>query len=83
MVNHPNRSKRQLREPEFHLRYFPPCDNWPNGGWSLYQITGDEIAQRIKFDDKNINVTRRDSWCGYIGTFEALPDALEAMQDVL
>jgi hypothetical protein len=77
MTNHPNRSK--MHEKEFHLQHFGPCKVWPNGGWSLYEITGDEIAQRIIFDTTG-KVFRRDSWCGYIGIFETLPEAMEAMQ---
>jgi hypothetical protein len=82
MVNHPNRSSqfKSQREPEFHLQHFGPCEpHWPKGGWSIYQITGDEIAQRITFDITG-KVVRRDSWCGYIGIFETLPEVMEAMQ---
>jgi hypothetical protein len=67
----------------YHIDRFEPGPNernWPNGGWSLYRITGDEIARRIKFDDKNRKVVRRDSWCGYIGLFEELADVQAAIQ---
>ena len=65
---------------EFHLSFFDRCEpHWPRGGWSLYQITGDEIADRIRRDGKG-KVTERHSWCGYIGTFETLPEIMAAIE---
>lgn len=60
----------------YHITYFPPNVSWPNGGWSVYQITGDEIAQRIKFDADG-KVTHRHSWCGYLGIAEKLSGVQE------
>lgn len=60
---------------QFHISYFPPIECWPNGGYALYQISGDEIAKRIGFDASG-NVEFRDSWPGYIGTFANLDGLL-------
>jgi hypothetical protein len=35
---------------EYHITQFGPTDVWPNGGWSLYKITGDQIARMIVTD---------------------------------
>lgn len=57
--------------PHFHLTYSPPTPNWPRGTWSLYQITGDDIAARI-IRDASGNITERWPWSGFIGCFETL-----------
>jgi hypothetical protein len=64
----------------YHIKDFPPNKPWPKGGWSLYNITGDQIARRIEFgpDGKAI---RRDSWCGFIGCFETLDEVMRAIED--
>lgn len=62
---------------EFHLLYFPPNDVWSNGGWSLYKISGDEIAARIKKDAKG-QIVERHPWCGFIGCFATLAEANKA-----
>lgn len=59
--------------PQFHLSQFKPNDVWPSGGWSLYQITGDQIAARIDIDERG-QVARRDPWCGYVGTYATLEE---------
>src|SRR6516162_7737728 len=38
--------------PSFHIEWCQPNDVWPNGGWSVYQINGDEIAARIIKDER-------------------------------
>lgn len=64
---------------EYHISHFGPClPHWPNGGWSLYQISGDEISQRIVRDKKG-KVVERHSWCGYIGIFATLPEVMAAI----
>jgi hypothetical protein len=55
---------------QFHIQFSPPHANWPKGSWSLYEITGDEIAKRIGFG-ANGEVDRRDPWPGYLGTFDS------------
>ncbi len=62
--------------PHFHITKNTPTDPWPRGSWSVYQITGDEIASRIEFDREGI-VTDRSSWPGYVGIFETLAEATE------
>jgi len=59
---------------QYHITFSPPYkanDNWPNGMWAVYRITGDQIAQRIRFDDKG-EVVERHSWCGYLGGCDSL-----------
>jgi hypothetical protein len=74
------------RANSFHVDYFGPIECWPQGGWSVYQITGDEIADRVvreKIDPRGFytgKVTHRHSWCGYIGTFTTLADAMAAIE---
>jgi predicted DNA-binding transcriptional regulator len=64
---------------EYHIRSFGPTDPWPNGGWSLYQISGDQIADRIEKDEKG-KVVARHSWCGYIGIWETPEEITEAIK---
>lgn len=67
-------------KPEFHLTRFDPCEpHWPQGGWSLYQITGDQIAQRVTFG-KDGEAVRRDSWFGFLGCFATLQEATDAIK---
>lgn len=62
---------------EYHLSWFGPClPHWPRGGWSLYHISGDQIAKRVQFGPDG-EAIRRDSWCGYIGIFENIEDAAQ------
>jgi serine phosphatase RsbU (regulator of sigma subunit) len=67
-----------MAHDSYHLSYFGPSDpHWPNGGWSVYHINGDEIAQRIEFkrDERGFQTRealRRDNWCGYLGIYETL-----------
>lgn len=65
----------------YHIQRNAPNDVWPRGGWSLYQITGDQIAQRTICDPKTGKIVERHSWCGYIGIFETLPELMRAIED--
>ena len=62
----------------FHLSSFPPNSNWPAGGWSLYRITGEQIAERIVRNAEG-EVVERWPWPGYIGCFETLAEVTEAI----
>ena len=71
-----------MNSRSFHLHFTAPnpsLPNWPCGSWSVYEITGDQIADRIVREKVNPNgyyeglVIARHSWCGYLGTFETLP----------
>lgn len=62
---------------EFHVRKETPNDVWPRGAWSLFRITGDEIARRIIYADGK--VVRRDSWPGYVGMYETKEQLMAAM----
>ncbi len=65
---------------QFHIEHFSPIKGTlPNGGWSLYRITGDQIAERIEMDDAG-KVKERHSWCGYIGCYATLPDCMAAIE---
>lgn len=59
----------------YHITRDDPClPHWPNGGWSVYQIDGDQIADRVIREEvvKETNgpayykgeVIARHSWCG-------------------
>jgi hypothetical protein len=73
--------KELRRDGQYHIsRFDGPTDPWPRGGWSLYRISGDEIAQRIKFNEANTKVVRRNPWCGYISTFETLDEVMAAIE---
>ena len=72
---------------EYHIRKEKPClPHWPNGGWSAYQITGDQIADRVVREKINPKgwyeggVIARHSWCGYIGMFETMAELLKAIE---
>jgi hypothetical protein len=81
--------KRETRlrgRSQYHINWCPPNGVWPKGGWSLYRITGDEIAERIEWGKpakgyKTIGrkVVRRDPWCGYIGMFETFSEREKAI----
>ena len=70
----------------YHVQFCAPNDVWPNGGWSVYQINGDQIADRIVRERINPKgwyeggVTHRHSWCGYLGMVETLEDAMEMIK---
>lgn len=37
-----------MKQREYHIsRIDVTMSHWPNGAWSVYRITGDEIADRI------------------------------------
>lgn len=61
----------------YHVTYDEPNDVWPRGAWSVYNITGDEIAARIVRDAKG-KVVERHPWCGYIGMWTTL-DAVQGV----
>jgi hypothetical protein len=70
----------KLSHHDYHISFFGPCQpHWPKGGWSIYHITGDDIAKRVEFGEDN-KAVRRDSWCGYMGIFETLPEAMAAIK---
>jgi len=62
----------------FHLSSFGPLPLWPEGGWSLYQITGAQIAERTRWErrDGEHVITERWPWPGYIGIYAKLDEAL-------
>ena len=65
----------------YHLDHFPPVPKlWPHGGWSVYRITGDDIARRVGFDADG-KVIRRDGWPGYLGSFRTLLDVVRAIDE--
>lgn len=76
---------------EYHLRFDPPTNgHWPDGAVTVYQITGSQIADReirseiIKPERGPAyysgEVIARHSWCGYVGMFKTLPEAVAAIE---
>lgn len=78
---------------QFHLTWNgPTLPHWPNGSWSVFQIDGDQIADRIIraeiFKPENGGpafytgeVIARHSWCGYLGMTETLEEAAILIRD--
>lgn len=71
-----------MTHTEFHLATFPANKVWPHGGWSVYKIAADEIAKRIRTDERG-NITERHSWSGFLGCYETLDEAHQACKDAL
>lgn len=76
-------AKRAQHTPtEFHLSFFGPSKSeyveWPAGSVSVYAIGGDEIADRIGRNAQG-QIVRRDSWCGFLGCFRSLDEAMAAI----
>lgn len=71
---------------QFHVTYSKPSDVWPKGFWALYQINGDEIAERTVFkevvtpdNDRAYyagGVIARHSWPGYVGGYGSLDEVM-------
>lgn len=72
---------------QFHVRFSPPNaanEHWPNGFWALYEINGDQIAERTVFKEivsdgrfgphYTGGVIARHSWCGYVGGYGSLAE---------
>lgn len=74
------------RLPHFYLSWDCPNDVWPKGGWGLFQIDGDQIADRTVRERVNPKgwyegkVIARHSWPGYVGMFETLPEVMAAIE---
>jgi hypothetical protein len=79
---------------EYHLQYLGPPKSeyvdWPEGSVSVYRITGDQIADRVVFSEivkpergpayYEGPVIARHSWCGYVGLFRSLDEAVIAIK---
>ena len=72
----------------FHMTHDSPiAPHWPRGSWSVYQIDGDQIAERVVRERVNPKgwyeggVIARHSWCGYIGMFETPAEAMAAIAE--
>jgi hypothetical protein len=71
----------------FYIQWSGPCEpHWPQGAWSVYQIDGDQIANRVVRERVNPNgyyegkVIARHSWCGYLGMFKTLSEVMAAIE---
>lgn len=74
-------------QTQYHIAHEDPCEpHWPNGSWSVYQINGDQIADRVVRERVNPKgfyegeVIARHSWCGYLGmceTFDGVREMIE------
>jgi hypothetical protein len=57
-------------QAQYHITRDDPCKpNWPKGAWSVYAITGDQIAERVIWQEYNLErgypkgkVVWRHSW---------------------
>lgn len=69
---------------EFHLRKETPNANWPRGAWSLYQITGEQIAERIRWERQNGKhvIVERWPWFGYVGMFETFEQVMAKIKEL-
>lgn len=77
----------------YHIQYRDPIEpHWPNGSWSAYRITGDQIADRIVREKINTThpngvpfyegpVIARHSWCGYLGMAEKIEGVMKMIAD--
>lgn len=65
---------------EYHLLYFPPNDVWSNGGWSVYKISGDKIAESTVRERVNPKgwyeggTIVRHPWQGFLGCVATLDE---------
>jgi hypothetical protein len=69
---------------DYHISYFDPCEpHWPRGGWSVYHISADQIAEQVVFEGEwpDRKAVRRDAWCGYLGIWETLPEVMSAIEE--
>jgi hypothetical protein len=67
---------------QFHIQKDEPNENWPLGAWSLYQITGAEIAERTIWEriEGKLTITERWPWNGYIGMFVTLDEVMKEIE---
>jgi len=87
MTKKANYETRAQGYNSYHIQWCEPNDVWPKGGWSVYRITGDEIAKRVIWEKYDVekgypqgDVKWRHSWCGYLGmkeTFEELKSLID------
>ena len=80
------RETRPRGKTQYHIQWCEPSDVWPKGGWSLYCITGDEIASRVvwkEIDPRGWYIGKpewRHPWCGYVGMWETWAEVGEAIE---
>ena len=70
-------------DKSFHINWVPPTEpGWPVGAWSVYRITGDEIADRTVRERVSPNgyyegaVIARHPWPGYLGMYATLAEVV-------
>lgn len=76
---------------EFHIQWNDPLEpHWPKGAWSVYRITGDQIADRTVRASVNVkrghyegDVIARHPWCGYVGMFETWVEIAAAIKPLV
>ena len=79
---------KKVRDSSYHITRNDPIEpNWPKGSWSVYQITGDQIADRIVREKINPKgwyegkVIARHCWSGYLGMWVTLAEAVKAIEE--
>lgn len=83
-----------MKQREYHISKVDVIlPHWPNGGWAVYRITGDKIADRIVHKAVNTTgsafggpfykgpVIARHSWCGYLGMTETWEGVTKLVED--
>lgn len=71
---------------EFHITQDTPIQpNWPNGAWSLYEITGAQIAERTIWtkDSGKYEIAERWPWPGYVGMFETFEQIVSKIEELI
>lgn len=83
-----------MQAKQFHITFSPPnpaVEHWPKGFWALYEINGDQIAERTVFKEivqgqlggphYTGGVIARHSWCGYVGGYGSFDEVAAAIRD--
>lgn len=67
---------------EYHIAQFGPTSVWPEGGWSLFEITGAQIAERTIWEHKDgkYQIAERWPWPGFVGCFSTLEAVFEEIR---
>lgn len=67
-----------IRQVQFHVTATFGLPEWAGGCFSVYEVDGDTIAKRVRFNDAGEPVWR-DGWPGFIDCFSTLEQALQVM----
>lgn len=67
---------------EYHIAQFGATSAWPAGGWSLYEITGEQIAERTIWERRGdkYQISERWPWPGFVALYPTLEALLEEIR---